>query len=651
MFNKANIFLSTSYLQYYTISRNYYNILLLIFMTKKKYDLYYHKYDVIVMGGGGSGLFTASQIANTGVSVACISKLFPLRSNTVSAQGGIAASLSNMHKDDWRWHFQDTIDSAAEIGDEDAIEILCKNARDCIIDLERMGVPFSRNEDGKIAQRAFGGMKRRDIEGEMAKRTCFAADKTGHAILHTLYQQCLKHDVSFFSEYFVLDLLRTGFDDEDIEQSVNTGSRERGVIGCIAWNLNDGSLHVFRSKVLIIATGGYSRVYESYTTSESSTGDGSGMLLRIGLPIKDPEFVQFHPTSLYPSCRLLSEAVRSEGGFLVNKHGERFMNRYDPIYGDLSTRDIVARAIGSEIKKGNGCGINGDHVYLRAKHLGEKIFNEKLPSIRESAICFAGIDIAKKDVPVAPAAHYTMGGIPTNINCEVLDSTGKVINGLMAIGEAACVSIHGANRLGSNSLLDLIVFGGIASKRVLEIFSKNNDSDPKIYQEKNKINNFIDDIYNIDIDSFKKMFEGQINCIITNFDSKRFSGSGSVSVSEVRKRMQKCMQMNLGTFRKKEDIEESIEELKRLFIMFKEIDIVDRGLIWNTNLVELLELNNMLFNAISIAYGALNRKESRGSHYRDDFPERDKIFVKHTLVSLKQEGDLKSISYTDVRSI
>ena len=538
-------------------------------------------YDVVVVGAGGSGLRAAMGCASHGLKTACISKVFPTRSHTSAAQGGISAALGNMGEDDWRWHMYDTVKGADWLGDQDSIEYLCKEAPKAVIELEKYGVPFSRTEDGKIYQRPFGGMTK-NYGNEPVQRTCAAADRTGHAILHTLYGQALKHNTEFFIEYFALDLL------------MKNGECK----GLIAWNLNDGTIHRFRSHITIIATGGYGKIYYSATSAHTCTGDGNAMVLRAGLPLQDMEFVQFHPTGIYGHGTLISEGVRGEGGYLLNSKGERFMERYAPKAKDLASRDVVSRSIAIEINEGRGVGKDKDHVHLHLNHLDPNVIEERLPGISESSRLFANVDVTKEPIPVVPTVHYNMGGIPTNYKAEVLTSNGKdtVVQGLMAIGEAACVSVHGANRLGGNSLLDLIVFGRAAGKYI---------------NDELKSGGGVAEATNDDIDRAMKRL------------NKLNESSTGYAVADVKKELQTCMQNYFGVFRRGEFMEKGVSELRDIGEKINSLHLTDKSIAFNTSRVEALELQNLFEVAEATAISALLRTESRGAHARDDFPDRD----------------------------
>ena len=571
------------------------------------YKIIDHEYDVVVLGAGGSGLRAAVGLSEAGLKTACISKVFPTRSHTSAAQGGISAALGNMGEDDWRWHMYDTVKGSDWLGDQDAIEYLCKEAPRAVVELERYGVPFSRTDDGKIYQRPFGGMTKNYGNGT-AQRTCAAADRTGHAILHTLYGQALKQQTEFFIEYFALDLI------------MKNGQCK----GVIAWNLTDGTIHRFRSHITIIATGGYGKVYYSATSAHTCTGDGNAMVLRAGLPLQDMEFVQFHPTGIYGVGCLITEGVRGEGGFLVNGEGERFMERYAPNAKDLASRDVVSRSMEMEINEGRGAGKNKDHINLHLDHIDKKVIDERLPGISEAAKTFANVDVSKEPIPVVPTVHYNMGGIPTNYKAEVLTLNGseKTVPGLMAIGEAACVSVHGANRLGSNSLIDLVVFGRAAAKRAAELVKPGSPHEEVSNSETDKC--------------------------LERFDKIRNS-NGSTKTSELRLEMQKTMQSKCAVFRTEKTLKEGVEQIRKPYEGMSNISVKDKSLLFNTDLVETLEFDNLISQALTTMDSAYNRKESRGAHAREDYTKRDdKNFMKHTLAW--QNGKNVEIKYRDVHS-
>ena len=554
------------------------------------YNLIDHEYDVLVVGAGGSGLRAAVGLSESGLKTACISKVFPTRSHTAAAQGGISAALGNAGEDDWRWHMYDTVKGSDWLGDQDCIEYLCKEAPQAVIELEHYGVPFSRTKEGKIYQRAFGGMTK-NYGNEPVQRTCAAADRTGHAILHTLYGQALKHKTEFFIEYFALDLL------------MKNGECK----GVLAWNLNDGTIHRFKSHITILATGGYGKIYYSATAAHTCTGDGNGMILRAGLPLQDMEFVQFHPTGLYGIGCLISEAVRGEGGYLVNSKGERFMEKYAPKAKDLASRDVVSRSMAIEINEGRGIGENKDHIHLHIDHIDPKIIESRLPGISESVETFVHRDVTKDPIPVVPTVHYNMGGIPTNYKAEVITSNGsdKIVPGLMAIGEGACVSVHGANRLGSNSLTDLVVFGKAAAKRASELVK------PNLPHE--------------------EISKSETEKSLDRFDKLR-NGNGPNKTSELRLSMQKTMQSKCAVFRTEKTLKEGVNEIKKPFVGMESISVKDKSLIFNTDLMETLEFDNLIRQAIITMESAYHRKESRGAHAREDFPKRDdENYMKHTL--------------------
>ena len=553
------------------------------------YKIIDHEYDVIVLGAGGSGLRAAVGLSEAGLKTACISKVFPTRSHTSAAQGGISASLGNMGEDDWRWHMYDTVKGADWLGDQDSIEYLCKEAPAAVIELEKYGVPFSRTDDGKIYQRPFGGMTKNYGNG-IVQRTCAAADRTGHAILHTLYGQALKHNTEFFIEYFALDLLM----------------KDGECKGLIAWNLNDGTIHRFRAHSTIIATGGYGKAYYSATSAHTCTGDGNAMVLRAGLPLQDMEFVQFHPTGIYGHGTLISEGVRGEGGYLVNSKGERFMERYAPKAKDLASRDVVSRSMSIEINEGRGVGKEQDHVHLHLSHLDKSIIESRLPGITEAARLFANVDVTKEPIPVVPTVHYNMGGIPTNYKAEVLTGNdSETVPGLMAIGEAACVSVHGANRLGSNSLIDLVVFGRAAAKRAAEIVKPGTPHED--------------------------IGETETEKCLERFDKLRNS-NGENSTAELRLSMQKTMQSKCAVFRTEKTLKEGVDNIRKAYDGMESISVKDKSLVFNTDLVETLEFDNLIRQAITTVDSAYNRQESRGAHAREDFPTRDdEKFMQHTI--------------------
>jgi succinate dehydrogenase / fumarate reductase flavoprotein subunit len=574
------------------------------------YPIVDHAYDVVVVGAGGAGLRATMGMAVKGLKTACITKVFPTRSHTVSAQGGVAAALGNMGPDDWRWHMYDTVKGSDWLGDQDAIEFMCRTAMDAVLELEHFGVPFSRIEDGRIYQRPFGGHMQ-DYGETPASRACAAADRTGHAILHTLYQQSLKAKAEFFIEYFTIDLL---MDDDGACR------------GVIAWNLDDGTLHRFSANMVVLATGGYGRCYFSCTGAHTQTGDGNGMVLRAGLACEDMEFVQFHPSGIYGAGCLITEGVRGEGGYVTNSEGERFMERYAPHAKDLASRDVVSRAMTIEIREGRGVGPNKDYIDLHLEHLGADVIHERLPGIAETARIFAGVDVTKEPIPVLPTVHYNMGGVPTNYRGEVLTSKNgdkeAVVPGLMAIGEAACVSVHGANRLGCNSLLDIIVFGRAAAQHCAETMTPGA--------------------------AVRQLTNGASDAALARLDARRHA-KGAVPTAEMRLRVQKIMQSNCAVFRTGEILAEGQKLIREVWAGRNDLKTADRSMIWNSDLVETLEFDNLLAQAVVTLDSAANRTESRGAHAREDHPERDdKTWLKHTRIWLDRETGKTRFDYRPV---
>ena len=573
------------------------------------YEIHPHSYDVVVVGAGGSGLRATLGMAEQGLKTACVTKVFPTRSHTVAAQGGIAASLGNMGPDSWQWHMYDTVKGSDWLGDTDAMEYLAREAPKAVYELEHYGVPFSRTEEGKIYQRPFGGHTTEFGEGPPVQRTCAAADRTGHAILHTLYGQSLKNNANFYIEYFATDLIM---------------SEDGQCQGVLAWKLDDGTLHAFNAKMVVLATGGYGRAYFSATSAHTCTGDGGGMVARQCLPLQDMEFVQFHPTGIYGAGCLITEGARGEGGYLTNSEGERFMERYAPTYKDLASRDVVSRCMTMEIREGRGVGKEKDHIFLHLNHLPPETLAERLPGISESARIFAGVDVTREPIPVLPTVHYNMGGIPTNYWGEVLnptkDNPDAVVPGLMAVGEAGCASVHGANRLGSNSLIDLVVFGRAAAIRAGKVVNPDTPN-PALNQ-------------------------ASLDAALARFDGLRHA-KGTVATAELRLEMQKTMQADAAVFRTDKTLAEGCAKMEAVAAKMGDLSVTDRSLIWNSDLMETLELTNLMPNALATIVSAEARKESRGAHAHEDYPDRDdKTWRKHSLAVV--EGQKVALDYRPV---